>query len=60
MKEYEGKKVKLTVEREGKELFYCANVLKVTDTHISFLDKFGIRYTFRISDVVQINEVNGE
>jgi len=55
MKEHIGETVKLHIERNGADLFYTAKVMDVTDTHISFKDKYNINYCFRRQDVVEIN-----
>ena len=56
MKEYLHKKCKITINRNGKELFYEAIINGVSDIHISFKDKYGEQYTFKQEDVVEINE----
>jgi len=54
MKQYIGKTCKLHIVVNGKDLFYTAKVKDVSDTHISFIDKFGEDYTFRMTDIVEI------
>ena len=55
MKEHIGEIVKLHIDRNGSDLFYTAKILPGTDTHISFIDKYKIPYTYRLQDVVSIN-----
>ena len=56
VKEYLGKLCKITIDRNGKELFYEATINGVSDIHISFKDKYGEQYTFKKEDVVEISE----
>lgn len=56
MQEYIGERVKLHIDRDGHDLFYSAKILNITDTHISFLDKFNKKYCYRLTDVVEIND----
>lgn len=56
MKEYLNKNVKLHIRRSGADLFFKALVNEVTNTHITFTDKYGKLYTFLIENIVQINE----
>jgi len=57
MKQYMNKKCKMHILRGGRDLYYEATVTTVSDTHISFIDKFDIPYTFRIDDVIEIRGV---
>lgn len=48
----------LEIQYHGQRLYYKAiRVLDVSDTHITFLDKFNKQYSFRLVDVIEINEV---
>lgn len=59
MKEWIGKKAQLTVELASKkQLFFNATVTKATEEHLTFVDKYGEEYTFRISNIIQIKEKN--
>lgn len=56
MKEYIGKKCNILVVANGRYLFYnVKKVLDVTETHISFIDKFDNNYTYMIKDIQEIN-----
>ena len=58
MKGLIGKSCKIEVDRNGKSLFYTiSEVLDVTDTHITFLDRYNNQYTYRLQDVVEISKV---
>ena len=58
MKHLIGKSCTIEISYHGKPLYFKAGVVKsVTPTHISFLDKFGKDFVFRLSDVVEINQV---
>jgi len=58
MKQLEGKSCLLEIQYHGQKLYYKATrVLDVSPTHITFLDKFGKQYSFRLIDIVEINEV---
>ena len=54
MKHHEGKKCKIHIQRDSKDLYYEANVLSVDESHITFVDKFGKEYTFRRDDIIEI------
>lgn len=60
MNEYIGDTVKLHIDRKGIDLFYTAKILQITDTHISFKDKYDVKYCYRISDIVSINNSMGD
>ena len=55
MQEWLNKKVVIEINANSKRLVYIATITNVTDTHITFTDKFNKEYTFRIVDVVQIS-----
>lgn len=55
MKQHLGLPVKLHLEVDNKNLFYTGIITEITDEHISFKDKFGKPYTFRISSVIEIS-----
>jgi hypothetical protein len=57
MKQYVGIKCKIHINRAGKDLYYEATISAVTETHISFTDKFNTPYTFRVSDVIEIRGI---
>ena len=58
MREYIKKRVKLSVRiSDSKELHYTAIITDVTDTHISFTDKYGYSFTYLISNIIYINEI---
>lgn len=58
MRQYLNKRCKIRVlNEEGKRLHFTADpVTNVTDTHISFTDKFGKPRSYLIKDVVEIYE----
>ncbi|PIN78324.1 hypothetical protein COV14_04140 [Candidatus Woesearchaeota archaeon CG10_big_fil_rev_8_21_14_0_10_33_12] len=60
MKEYTNKQCKLHINIGGKDLFFNAIITDVSDTHISFTDKYNDKFSFRIIDVVEIRLVNEE
>lgn len=57
MKDYIDKICKLQIKCNERVFFYTAKICSVNDTHISFIDKFGLLGTYKISDVIQIYEV---
>jgi len=58
MKEFVGRKCKIHVLLNGKDLFYTVkNVTSVNDTHICFIDRYGEAYSFRNVDVVEISDI---
>jgi len=59
MKQYLNKTVKLEIEIKGKKpLFYTATITAITETHISFIDRYNKPYTYRIKDIVEITPVS--
>ena len=58
MKQYLGKDCKLTLEVNGKLLFYTAKeVLDVSGTHITFIDKNNEKLSYRLIDLVEVHEL---
>lgn len=58
MQELVGHSAKLEFNRDGKRLFFSAKTISsITDTHITFVDKFNDVYTFRLIDLVEANDV---
>ena len=58
MKHLIGKSCKLTLDINSKQLFYTAKkVISISDTHISFIDKYNEMISFRMKDVVEVNNV---
>lgn len=54
MKHLEGKSCLLDINYKGTSLFFKAlRVIEVSATHITFLDKFGKTYSFRLVDVIE-------
>jgi hypothetical protein len=58
MKHLVGKSCLLEVDYKGRILyFHASRVISVTTTHISFLDKFNKEYSFRLKDIVEVDQV---
>ena len=55
MKEYIGQRCSVHILIRKINLFFDAEVTEVSDTHISFIDKYKRGYSFRIKDVVEIS-----
>jgi len=55
MQEYLGRQCKITVNVVGKNLFFTGIIQNVTKSHITFMDKYGIQYTFNIANIIEIN-----
>lgn len=55
MKQYIGQDCRIHLQRGGKDLHFTAHVTDVTDSHITFIDKFGEIFTFRISEVIEVS-----
>jgi len=49
-----GRRCKLTININGIDLFYTAKIIGVTQSHISFIDKFGDEYTYHINKIQEI------
>jgi len=54
-KSYLNKVCKILVKSDSKRLFYYGEVIEITSTHLSFIDKFGVYYTFKVSEILEIN-----
>jgi hypothetical protein len=50
-----GKRCKIHILFCGVDLYYTADVIGVSSTHISFVDKFKEQYSYRLQDVVETN-----
>ena len=57
MKEYLDKTCKIHIAINGKDLFYTARIINVSDTHITFVDKFNETLTFRLQDIIEIRGI---
>ena len=58
MKEFLNKSCKLTINISGKLLFFTAQkVVDVSNTHITFIDKFDYQLSYRVEDIVEIQEL---
>ena len=60
MKQFLNKRVKLGVKLSGVRLSYTGTITEVSETHISFTDKFGTNMMFNISCVIDIQEIRGD
>lgn len=59
MKELIGKSGKLEFLRDGKRLFFYAKIISsITDTHITFVDRYDEVYSFKIEDLEEVNDVH--
>ena len=59
MEELIGKSGKLEFIRNDKRLFFFAKTISsITKTHITFIDRYDDVYTFRIIDLVEVNDVH--
>ena len=56
--EYLNQKVLISVKPQERVLIYTAVVKEISNTHISFVDKFSDSFTFRIEDIVEIKLAN--
>lgn len=60
MKEYIGKRCKISIGSENGPLIFTARIEKVDEIHITFLDKFNKRYTFKRCNIEEISELGGD
>lgn len=61
MKQLIGKSCRLSIRQPvtGKILFYTVKkVLNVTDTHILFIDKYDSEYSYRLQDLLQVQDIS--
>ncbi len=58
MIEYLNKQVIIVVKPSENLLTYQATIKEITDTHITFEDKFNSILTFRIQDIIEIKLEN--
>lgn len=57
-KNFIGKTKWIHIEIKGRDLFYTAkNIISITNTHITFIDKFEKEYTYRLSDVIETQPI---
>lgn len=57
MDEWLNKKAKICIISKNHELYYTGKILKTSSEHITFIDKFDMTHTFKISDIKEINEI---
>lgn len=57
LEQYIGKTCKIHIKVSDKNLFYTAVIHSTTPDHIHFIDRFNKNFTFRISDVTEIEEL---
>ena len=58
MKQLINRSCRLTISLNSNILHYTVkDVLEVTDTHITFIDKFDEKYSYRLQDVIQIQDI---
>jgi len=54
MREFLNKKVLIHFFVDGNNKYFTGIITEITDTHISFIDKFNDPYTYRVADIVEI------
>lgn len=54
MEEHIGRECKIHIKRNNADLFYTGFITKITDTHITFVDKYSKLFTYKILEVIQI------
>ena len=57
MKQYIGEKCKIHIKRGEKDLFYTAKILDVNETHMTFIDKYDKKYSFRITEIIELRSL---
>ena len=58
MLEWLDKPAKITIKIGGINLYYSAKkITEISGSHISFIDKFDKHYTYSLSHLISINEV---
>lgn len=60
MKEWIGQSCLLFLQRSDSKFFTVKRVLSVSDTHITFIDKFNNVYTERLDHVLEIKQDVGD
>jgi hypothetical protein len=56
MKEFTGKECNILISINNSNLFYKAVIYEITDTHITFKDKFGRFYSYSLDLLCSISE----
>jgi len=54
-----GKRAKVEILKEGKKLYFTAEILEFDDESITFVDRDDVTYSFKRGFVNQITELNG-
>lgn len=58
MKQLIGASCRITIFLNNTQLQYTAKkIIDISDTHITFIDKFGDTFIYKISDIVQIQSI---
>jgi hypothetical protein len=56
MNEFKGKICNILIQINNSNLFYKAEVLDITHSHMTFKDKFNKIYTFSLDSIKSISE----
>lgn len=54
------KKAKIEILKDEKRLVFTASILEIDDSHITFIDRDGIVYSFNRELVKEMQELGGE
>lgn len=52
-----GKSAKIFILKDGKDLIFTAKIVEIDENHISFIDKFGITFSFNRKFVNEMKEI---
>jgi hypothetical protein len=58
MIEWIGKACRIHINKAGVNLYFTSQrVIAINETHLTFIDRKGVTYSFKLSDIAQISEI---
>lgn len=60
MEQYLNETCKILIDFKGKNLFYIGKVTAIDDTHIHFIDKHGVPYSYNKKYIDQVCCISGK
>jgi hypothetical protein len=60
LEQFVGKRCKIFIDFFGTTLVYTAHIQSVTQSHVTFCDKFNKNFAFNNLNVIEIEEIGGD
>jgi len=56
MNSFKNRICKIHIMIKKQNLFYTATIIDITNTHITFIDKFNTKYSYNMNNIIEIKE----